>query len=117
MTQLWSENARGSPGHEGASARHDQHCAAPVPLPLRERFSSQSRKGITFPSCEFIGPPLRAAMQCLCALTTLTLQSLFFFFRFAVFLAFLCVFPFFPKDFKGSAEREILVFFRGVLVF
>ena len=37
-----------------------------------------------------------------------------FFFCFAVFLAFLCAFPFFPKDFKGSAERKILAFLRGI---
>ena len=58
---------------------------------------------------------------------TLTLQSLFFrfpcflfyFFSFAVFPAFLYAFPFFSKDFEGSAEREILffVFSRGVLAF
>ena len=33
-----------------------------------------------------------------------------FFFRFAVFLAFLCVFPFSSSDFKASADREILAF-------
>ena len=32
-------------------------------------------------------------------------------------LLFLCVFPLFSRDFKCSAEREILVFFRGVLAF
>ena len=51
--------------------------------------------------------------------TDLTLQSLFFFFltffRFAIFLALLCVFPFFSKDLKGSAE--ILAFWGVILAF
>ena len=29
------------------------------------------------------------------------------------FLAFLSVFPFFPRDFRGSEEREILAFLGG----
>ena len=38
------------------------------------------------------------------------------FFRFAIFLAFWCVFALFSKDFRGSAGKEILVFFfRGIL--
>ena len=41
----------------------------------------------------------------------------FAFFRFAVFLAFFGVFPFFSKDFKGSAERKILAFFGGSSLF
>ena len=35
------------------------------------------------------------------------------FFRFPISLAFLCVFPFFSKDFRGSAKRKTLVFFSG----
>ena len=39
----------------------------------------------------------------------------FVFFRFAIFhvLFFLCVFAFFSKYFRGSADRKILVFFWG----
>ena len=42
----------------------------------------------------------------------LTLQSLFFslFVFFPMSLAFLCVFPFFSKDFRGSAKRKTLAF-------
>ena len=53
----------------------------------------------------------------------LTLQSLLFSlcffccFCFAVLLAFLCVFALFSKYFKGSAEKKILAFFRGILAF
>ena len=36
-------------------------------------------------------------------------------FRFAVFLAFLCVFALCSNDFKGSAERKILALFGGSL--
>ena len=32
-------------------------------------------------------------------------------------MSFLCVFALFSKDFKGSAERKILVFFAGSLLF
>ena len=39
------------------------------------------------------------------------------FFRFAVFLAFLCVSRFFSRDFRGSAGREILAFFGASLLF
>ena len=35
------------------------------------------------------------------------------FFRFPISLAFLCVFPFFSKDFRGSAKRKTLAFFGG----
>ena len=38
-------------------------------------------------------------------------------FRFVIFLALLRVFPFFPKDFKGSAEGELLAFVGGSLLF
>ena len=54
----------------------------------------------------------------------LTLQSLLFFFRFPCFfccfpicLAFLWVFPFLSKDFRGSAERKTLAFFGVSLAF
>ena len=33
-----------------------------------------------------------------------------------IFLAFFVRFPFFPKDSKGLAEREILSFFKGSLL-
>ena len=39
------------------------------------------------------------------------------FFGFPISLAFLCVFPFFSKDFRGSATRETLVFFGVSLAF
>ena len=39
------------------------------------------------------------------------------FFRSAVFLAFLCVFALFSKDFKGSAGRKILAFFGASSLF
>ena len=38
-------------------------------------------------------------------------------FCFAMFLAFLCVFPFFSQDSRGSAERKILAFFGGSSLF
>ena len=47
-------------------------------------------------------------------------SSLFSFsslFCFAVFLAFLCVFALFSKDFKGSAGRKILAFFGASSLF
>ena len=39
------------------------------------------------------------------------------FFRFPISLAFLCVFPFFSKDFRGSAKRKTLAFFGVSLAF
>ena len=35
------------------------------------------------------------------------------FFRFPIFLAFLCIFPLFSKDFRGSAKRKTLAFLGG----
>ena len=35
------------------------------------------------------------------------------FFCFPISLAFLCVCPFFSKDFRGSVKRKNLAFFRG----
>ena len=37
--------------------------------------------------------------------------------RFPISLAFLCVFHFFSKDFKGSAKRKTLAFFGVSLAF
>ena len=51
------------------------------------------------------------------ALQPLLFSFSFFFVALRFSLLFLCFFPFFSRDFKGSAEREILVFFRGVLAF
>ena len=39
------------------------------------------------------------------------------FFCFPIFLAFLCVFPSFSKDFRGSAKRKTLAFFGKTLGF
>ena len=44
------------------------------------------------------------------------LSFFFLFFRFAILLAFLCVFAPFPRIFKGSAERKTLAFLGGSLL-
>ena len=53
--------------------------------------------------------------------STLTLQSLLssisLLFSFPIFLAFLCVFPLFSKDFRGSAKRKPLLFWGETLAF
>ena len=54
-------------------------------------------------------------------LITLTLSPCFFrfpcFFCFSIFLVFLCVFPLFSKDFRGSAKRKTLALLGQTLAF
>ena len=77
--------------------------------------------GVVLPRATF--PSVRnSCVFVLCDLVTLSLQPLLFFFRFPcflrvpIFLAFFCPF-FFSKDFRGSAMRKALAFFRVSLAF